>query len=109
MAAVFGETVVLHTRGVTGQDADGNDVYGDTDTTVDGVTLYPRTSVELVQGQDTNIIGLTAVFKPAVQIAATDEVTARGDRWAVDGEVGQYHSPLTGREVTQVHLTRATG
>ena len=109
MSGPFGETVVHHVRGVTGQDSDGNDVYGDTDTTLNHVTLYPRESLELVQGQDTNVIGLTAVFKPMVAIAAIDEFTARGDRWRVDGEPAQYHSSLTGTTLTKVNLTRVTG
>ena len=71
--------------------------------------LRPGESLELVQGQDTNVIGLTAVFKPMVAIAATDEFTARGDRWRVDGEPAQYHSSLTGTTLTKVNLTRVTG
>jgi hypothetical protein len=109
MSGPFGETVVQHARGVTGQDGDGNDVYGDTDTTHERVTLYPRESVEFVQGQDLNVIGLVAVFIPAVSVANTDEFTARGVRWAVDGEPAQYRSSLSGKTVTKVNLTRAAG
>jgi hypothetical protein len=105
----FGETVVHHTRAVTSQDSLGNDVYTDTDTTLTHVTLYPRESVELVQGQDTNVIGLTAVFKPAVTVVSADEFTARGVRWRVDGEPAQYHSSLTGATLTKLNLTRVTG
>lgn len=109
MSGVFGETVIVHTRGVTGQDADGNDVYGDTDVTHPNVTVYPRESAELVQGQDTNIIGLVCVFKPAITVSTTDQVTARGNRYEIDGELGTYHSSLTGTSVTKINLTRATG
>lgn len=109
MSGAFGETVVRHAQTVTGQDSYGNDVYTATDTTIEKATLYPRDSVELVQGQDTNIVGLTAVFIPPVSVAATDTFTARGVLWKVDGEVGQYHSSLTGRELTKVYLTRVTG
>jgi hypothetical protein len=109
MSGPLGETVVLHSRGKTGEDADGNDVYGDTNTTINGVTLDPWPSVEFVQGQDLNVIGLRAVFIPGVELSATDEITARGARWAIDGEPAQYHSSLTGKTLTQVHLTRATG
>lgn len=109
MSGPFGETVVLHSRAVTGRDGDGNDIYTPTDTTIEGVTLYPRESVELVQGQNTNIVGLVAVFKSAVAIEATDKLTARGKVWDVDGMVGEYHSSLTGHEVTKVNLTRASG
>lgn len=110
MSGPFGETVVQHTRTLAEDpDSDGNDVWTDVNVTHEKVTLYPRESVELVQGQDTNIIGLVAVFIPAVTVAATDEFTARGSRWSVDAEPGQYASSLTGRTLTKVNLTRATG
>jgi hypothetical protein len=105
----FGETVVIHSRTLGTPDAEGNDTWTDTDTTLGGVSLYPRLSAEFVQGQDLNVIGLTAVFLPALVLRATDELTARGVRWAIDGEPAQYVSSLTGHTLTQVHLTRATG
>jgi hypothetical protein len=46
----FGESVTLHTRGVTGQDGDGNDVYGDTATTLTNIPVWPRASSELTPG-----------------------------------------------------------
>ena len=109
MSGPFGEPVVVHTRTITGQDSDGNDVWTDTDTPYPRVTLYPRESIELVQGQDLNVIGLTAVFIPSIALDSTAEITARGSRWKVDGEPAQYHSSLTGRSVTKVNLTRETG
>ena|SRR5690349_21320083 len=110
MTFPLGESVTHHVRGVTGQDADGNDIYADSSSTaVDHVALYPRDSTEVVQGQDQNVVGLVAVFLPPRTIAATDQITARGHRWDVDAEVGQYHSPLTGTEVSKVNLRRVTG
>lgn len=110
MSGPFGETVVIHSRVLGDEpDSEGNDTWTDSDTTHEGVTVYPRESVELVQGQDTTITGLTAVFIPAVTVLATDEVTVRGERWTVDGTPGQYGSSLTGHTVTQVYLTRVTG
>jgi hypothetical protein len=109
MSGPFGETVIIHSRTLGTPDGDGNDTWVDSDSTVNGVTVYPRASVELVQGQDTNIIGLTAVFIPAVSVLATDELTVRGERWSVDGLPGQYASSLTGQTVTQVYLTKVTG
>jgi hypothetical protein len=110
MGWVYGQTVTLHTRGVTGQNADGNDVYGDVDSTHPGTAVYPRESVELVQGQDTNIIGMVAVFKPAVVVDPDDEVTlADGFRYQIDGDPGQFDSPLTGTTLTKLNLTRVTG
>lgn len=109
MSVPFGETVVQHSRTRGSADVLGNDTWADTDTTHPRAVLYPRTSTELVQGQDTNIIGLTAVFIPAITVTATDEFTARGERWVVDGLPGQYVSPFTAHTVTQVHLTRVEG
>lgn len=109
MSGLFGETVVLHARTAGTPDADGNDTWTTADTTVNNVTLYPTDSTELVQGQDLNVIRLTAVFIPAVTIAPTDTVTARGHVWEVDAATGDYHSPLTGHTITKAFLKRATG
>lgn len=109
MSGPFGETVIRHARSKGSPDSDGNDTWSDTNTTITKVTLYPRESLELVQGQDINVIGLTAVFIPAITVAATDEFTARGSRWSVDGDPAQYHSSLSGQTVTKVNLKRVTG
>lgn len=109
MSGPFGETVVQHTRTRGTPDSDGNDTWTDVNKTHPKAVLYPRVSSELVQGQDTNIIGLVAVFNPGITVAATDEFTARGERWKVDGEPGQYISPHTGRTLTKLNLTRVTG
>lgn len=109
MSIPFGETVVQHTRTRGTPNSLGNDTWTDVDTTRTKTVLYPRMATELVQGQDTNIIGLTAVFVPAITVTATDEFTARGERWVVDGLPGQYVSPFTAHTVTQVHLTRVEG
>lgn len=109
MTGAHGESVVQHTRTRGTPDSLGNDTWTDTDTTRPNAVLYPRVSTELVQGQDTNIIGLTAVFIPAITVTATDEFTARGERWAIDGLPGQYVSPFSGHTVTQVFLTRVEG
>ena len=109
MSGPFGETVVQHSRTRGAPDSYGNDTWTDTDVTHNGVTLYPREAVELIQGQDTNIVGIVAVFVPAVTVLATDEFTARGERWAVDGDAGQYLSSLTGSSVRKLSLTRVEG
>lgn len=109
MTFALGETVTLHSRTLGTPDADGNDVWVDTNTTITGTAVYPRFSQELVQGQDQNIIGLVAVFKPAIVVAATDELTVRGERWAIDADPGQYASPLTGSTLTHLNLKRVTG
>lgn len=106
----FGETVVLHTRAVSGQDGDGNDVRSDAPTTLTGVPVWPRNSSELVQGQDTSIVGLTALLPAGTSVAGVDKVTVYGDTYEVDGEAGHLISPFTGTNPgVLVNLTRVTG
>lgn len=107
----FGRTVVLHSRTVTGQDADGNDVYGDTDTTLTNVPVWPRNSSELVQGQDTLIVGLSCIVPSSVDPTGVDAVTVDGKRYQIDGEPGDFtQSPLTGSALGwQLNLTRVEG
>lgn len=104
----FGQTVVLHSRTVTGEDEYGNDVYEDTDTPIDNVPVWPRNASELVQGQDLLITGLWCVLPSDVDVFAVDEVTVAGKRYKVDGEPGDFRqSPLTGNGLGwQVALTR---
>lgn len=106
----FGETVTLRTRTVTGHDGDGNDVYGSTSSTVPNVPVWPRNSSELVQGQDTLIVGLWVLLPPGTDVSAVDVVTVYGKDYSVDGEPGLYRSPFTGTDAgVQVALTRVTG
>jgi hypothetical protein len=106
----FGETVTLHTRTVTGQDADNNDVYGDVPTTVKNVPVWPRSAVELVQGQDTLITGLSVLLPAGTSVKGVDKVTVYGKDYDIDGEPGLYRSPFTNLQPgVLVNLTRATG
>lgn len=106
----FGESVTLHTRGVTGQDGDGNDVYGDTATTLTNIPVWPRASSELTQGEDLLITGLSALLPADTSVRGIDKVTVYGDSYEVDGEPGRYMSPFTGLEPgVLVNLTRVTG
>lgn len=92
------ETFTIHTRGVTGQDADGNDVYGDTDVTTTGA-FAPAGSTELIQGQNTVLTHDTLYLEDGAPVpAATDQVTARGARYDIDGKPDVYHNPFTGEE-----------
>lgn len=109
MAWVNGETVTLHTKTKGAPDALGNDTWTEVDKTYAGTAVYPRESIELVQGQDTNVIGLVAVFKPAITVSPSDQITARGERYEIDGEPGQFVSPLTGTTLTKLNLTRVEG
>lgn len=106
MSFGFGETVTLITRTVTGQDGDGNDVYGSTPTTLTNVPVWPAGASELVQGQDTAITGLYALLPPGVDVSTVDAVSVYGDTYEVDGQPGRYASPFTGLNPgVLVHLT----
>lgn len=106
----FGESVILHTRTIVGQDEYGNDVIEEVDTAVPGVAVWPRSSQEAVQAQDQIVSGLWALFPPDHDVTGVDALTARGDRYEVDGEPGRYVSPLTGMDAGyQVALKRVEG
>lgn len=115
MGFPFGETVVLHSRSSDAQDGDGNDIAVYTDTTLTGAAVYPRAAtgtasgVEVTDGRDLVSTGLAVVFNTPIMAKATDQVTVRGSRYDIDGEPNQLHSPLTGREVTQLALSKVTG
>jgi len=110
MTFAFGETVTLHRRSVTGQDADGNDVYGDASSTLTGVPVWPRSATELVQGQDTLITGLSALLPADTDVSGVDKVTVYGDDYDIDGEPGHYRSPFTNLDPgVLVNLTKVTG
>lgn len=109
----FGETVTLHTSGLTLQDEDGNDVSDpdwDVTTTLTGVPVWPRNASELVQGQDTLITGLSALLPAGTVVTAIDSVDVYGQSYEIDGEPGIFQSPFTGTNPgVLVNLTRITG
>lgn len=106
----FGETVTLHTRTVTGQDADGNDVYGDVTTVLTNVPVWPASATELVQGQDTILTGLYALLPAGTDASAVDRVTVYGDDYEIDGQPERFRNAFTGSDPgVQVHLTRVEG
>lgn len=110
MGFVYGETVVVHRRTVTGQDSDGNDVFGVVSTSLAPVPVWPRQSFETLRGQDQIVTGLTALFPVGTAVVGIDTVTVYGVDYVVDGEPGRYRSPLTGLDPgVLVNLTRVTG
>lgn len=110
MPLPFGETLtVLRSTGV---DGNGDPLPGSAaSTTVDGCAVWPRgTSTETVAGQDTVIIGYSALLPPATDVLATDQIQWAGDLYEVEGEPGRYQSPLTGTQPgILVALRRVTG
>lgn len=106
-----GETVTLVKRELAdAKDEYGNDIYTPVDVPVDGCVVWPRTSSEDVQGQDTVTAGLTVLLPPATDASSVDAVIVRGDPYEIDGEPAVYHSPFTGFDPgVLINLTRTTG
>lgn len=106
----FPESFTIHSRTVTGQDGDGNDVYSDTNTSTSGA-FAPEGSTELIQGQNTVLTHPTVYLEDGAPVpAATDQMTVRGVRYDIDGEPQVFHNPLTGYEPgAVVKLLRVTG
>jgi hypothetical protein len=93
----FGRTVTLTARTRAGLDADGNDVFADAQRTVDGCVIWPRSSTETLNAQDTVIVGLSLWLPAGTAISATDRVTIDGLTYEVEGEPGTFGpSPFTG-------------
>jgi hypothetical protein len=111
-ALPFAETFTILTRGVTGQDSDGNDVYGDVPVSTSGA-FAPTGSTELIQGQNTVIENDTIYLadgqptpKPTDRIRR--ELT--GDLYDIDGKPGVFLNPFTGDQPGAVlRLERVTG
>lgn len=110
----FGPQITLVTRTVTGQDADGNDVYGETTTTVQGV-FAPGGSAEYPPGTGSSggdqVISQPTVYLPlGTSLAAVDAVEVGGVRYEVDGDPLVWASP-SGSKLggVQVPLRKVTG
>lgn len=113
----YGEQVILHRRATVGVDSDNNDVYDWTDHPIPGCAYWPAGSVEVVQGQDrvttTPTVAIPRESLPpgVTAVLPVDEITARGERYAVDGKPEDYGpNPFTGRQVPiTVRLKEVTG
>ena len=108
----FAEAFTILSRSVTGQDADGNDVYGTTETPVRG-TFAPEGSTELIQGQDTVIANPTVYLNDGEPVpAATDRIRRErtGEVFEIDGTPADYLNTYTGYNPGAVlRLERVTG
>jgi len=106
---LLADTVTLVGRTVSGQDAYGNDVYTEVQSTVPGV-FAPGGSTEQVQGQDM-VISQPTVYLPAgTDVTAVDAVIVGSVRYDVDGAPSDWRSPFTGWQAgVQVRLKSVTG
>jgi len=108
----YAEDFTLLSQGVTGQDSDGNDVYGPTETATSGV-FAPGGSTELIQGQNTVIDNPRIYLVPGAPVpTATDKIRREltGYVYDIDGEPAIYANPFTGDKPGAVlDLERVTG
>lgn len=111
-ALPFAETFTILSRTVTGQDADGNDVYTDAEVSTTGA-FAPTGSSELVQGQNTVIENDTIYLAPGAPTPKpTDQIRREltGDTYDIDGKPAVYLNPFTGDQPGAVlRLERVTG
>lgn len=108
----FPEIFTILSRSVTGQDGDGNDVYGTTETATSGA-FAPEGSTELIQGQNT-VIDHPRIYLSdgATTPVVTDRIRreATGEVFDIDGRPAAFHNPYTDYEPGAVlHLERVTG
>lgn len=106
----FAETFAIVTRDVTGQDGDGNDVYGDVEVSVRGA-FAPEGYTELIQGQDVVIANPTIFLEDGEPTPKpTDRMRVRGDVYEIDGKPLEYRNPFSGdRPGAVVRLEKVTG
>jgi hypothetical protein len=110
VTALFGVTIGVLTRTVTGQDADGNDVYGDVETPVRGCVVYLASSTERIQGQDLVIDDLVLQAPPGTALTPLDRVRYAGVIYEVYGKPFAWSSALTGAKGrVEARLRRVTG
>lgn len=95
--------IVLVRRAVIGEDELGDDLYGETRSTVRGL-FAPGGTSELVQGQNTVITQPTAyLFPPVPDLSAVDAVEVDNDRYEIDGDPGVWDPGVV------LRLQRVTG
>lgn len=92
-----GETITIRRQsdGPTGEDSQGNPVFGVSEAPVDGCVFAPRGSDESNDATGPRVITGGTVYAPAgTDIRYTDKLVIRGDVFVVDGEVGEWVPPF---------------
>jgi hypothetical protein len=83
------ETIVVHpVTKATGRF--GEKAAAGEDRTIKGCVIWPRGSSETADASNTVVVGLSVLCPPGSIVLATDEITARGERWTVEGEPAQF-------------------
>ena len=108
---VRGETVTIHPYVAGGEDIYGNPAvgFGD-DVERPGCAVAPRVEVEEVGNNRSMIVNGFEVYDTYdTPVGPHDELTVRGVRCKVDGEIARWRSPYTGREAGAVITVRRVG
>lgn len=109
----FGESVVVHRFKESIRNAHGQSVkVFHPDELVSRVAVAPRSTAEPDNGISERVIyPMSLYFEPGFALSALDEVTVRGERFAIDGGVsGEWVNPFTGwAPGSEIRLKRVTG
>ena len=101
MNFAYGETAVI-LRAPLGDGPYGNqerDWENAVRTDSPGWGFAPRSNDEnTTAGSPSVIVGLSGYGPPGVDVLPTDRMEVRGEVYEVEGEVGEWRSPLTGWE-----------
>jgi hypothetical protein len=112
MPLLYGDTVIIVHRAVTGVDARGNDVLTETQETVTGCAVYMGRGTEQVGGTEMIADDVTVNFPDGVSITALDAMIIDGDKFEIQSSPNQWQSPFTGIksyvEVQGRHVTGAS-
>ena len=92
-----------------GKDPLGDPLPGDTETTVSGCFVQPRSSGELTDMRDTVITGLVVFLPTGTVITATDRIRWDGVLYAVDGEPAAWDEISGKQHHLEVALRRVEG
>lgn len=104
--------VVRIRRTPGGADKYGDPIASDEDqAAVPGAFTAPRTSVDIDgRARDGAVAGLSLFAPKGADIERTDLIEVDGDRYRIDGDLGDWTSPLTGWEPgIAADLVRAEG
>jgi hypothetical protein len=105
-----GLTVVIRRRIVTGQDRQGNDIWGWADVTVPGAIFAPKGSIELVGKTGDSVVTTDSLYLPAgTVLTPEDEVVVAGVTYQADGEPSTWVNPWTNDAIMRADLKRVTG
>lgn len=102
--------MVTRVRGVT-KDDDGDPVGTATTTTLVGAFTAPRLSFDIDgKARDGAVTGLSLFAPYGTDVVRTDLIRVDGEDYRIDGDIGDWTSPLTGWKPGLVaDLVRAAG